>query len=70
MGTSTARIQERESNPRQPGLIDPVAADNVLFGSDYPHPQGLADPISFVDAIADQPQHQIAQITGGNLGRS
>jgi predicted TIM-barrel fold metal-dependent hydrolase len=56
-----------EEDPR--GLIELVGADNVLFGSDFPHPEGLADPIAFVEEIADLPQDQIAKIMGGNLGR-
>ena len=23
----------------------------MLFGSDYPHPEGLADPVSFLDEL-------------------
>ena len=32
------------------GLAELVGADRVLFGSDYPHPEGLADPVSYVEA--------------------
>ena len=56
-----------EEDPR--GLIELVGADNVLFGSDFPHPEGLADPIAFVDEISDLPRDQIAKIMGGNLAR-
>ena len=28
------------------GLVDLLGPDNVLFGSDYPHPEGMADPIT------------------------
>ena len=28
------------------GLIDLVGVDHVLFGSDYPHPEGMSDPIT------------------------
>ena len=51
------------------GLIDVIGVDNVVFGSDYPHPEGMADPISFVDEIADLPTEDQAKIMGGNLGR-
>lgn len=51
------------------GLIDLVGADNVLFGSDYPHPEGLADPITFVDDLAGVPHDDVAKIMGGNLAR-
>ena len=36
------------------GLVELLGADRVLFGSDYPHPEGMADPISFVDEL-DRP---------------
>jgi predicted TIM-barrel fold metal-dependent hydrolase len=30
------------------GLVDTIGAERVLFGSDYPHPEGVADPRSFL----------------------
>ena len=32
-------------------IIDVIGADHVLFGSDYPHPEGLAEPCSYVDHL-------------------
>ena len=29
-------------------LRDTIGADHVLFGSDYPHAEGLAEPTDFV----------------------
>ena len=29
----------------------PIGADHVLFGSDYPHPEGLREPADFVDRL-------------------
>lgn len=52
-----------------PGLIDVIGVDNVVFGSDYPHPEGMADPISFVDELAGLPPEAVAKVMGGNLGR-
>ncbi len=54
-----------EDDPR--GLADLIGIDNVLFGSDYPHPEGLADPISFVDELDDFSEDEKAKIMGGNL---
>ena len=34
-------------------LAQTLGAEQVLFGSDYPHPEGLADPISFADGISN-----------------
>jgi predicted TIM-barrel fold metal-dependent hydrolase len=44
-----------------------IGADRVLFGSDYPHPEGLADPRSYVEQLAQLPHDDIARIMGGNL---
>ena len=41
----------------------------MLFGSDYPHPEGLADPASYVDELAGLPEATIRNIMGGNLAR-
>jgi predicted TIM-barrel fold metal-dependent hydrolase len=35
-----------------PSLIERIGADRVLFGSDYPHPEGIAEPADFADEIA------------------
>ena len=34
-------------------LVDFLGPDNVLFGSDYPHPEGLAEPIAFAELIGN-----------------
>ena len=49
------------------GLVDLLGADHILFGSDFPHPEGLADPISYVDELRGLPDDQICKIMGGNL---
>jgi predicted TIM-barrel fold metal-dependent hydrolase len=56
-----------EEDPK--GLVALLGVDNVLFGSDYPHPEGLADPISFVDELDGLPPDDIAKVMGGNLSR-
>jgi predicted TIM-barrel fold metal-dependent hydrolase len=48
-------------------LIDLVGADHILFGSDYPHPEGLKDPISYMDELKDVSAEDQAKIMGGNL---
>jgi predicted TIM-barrel fold metal-dependent hydrolase len=37
------------------GLIDLIGADRVCFGSDFPHPEGLDDPLAWHDEIAELP---------------
>jgi predicted TIM-barrel fold metal-dependent hydrolase len=49
------------------GLTKLVGVENVLFGSDYPHPEGMSDPISYVDELAGLPEDDVAKIMGGNL---
>jgi predicted TIM-barrel fold metal-dependent hydrolase len=46
-----------------------VGVERVLFGSDYPHPEGLADPVTYVDALKKFSEADVAKIMGGNLAR-
>ena len=46
-----------------------VGVDRVLFGSDYPHPEGLADPVSYVDVLTKLDEADRKKIMGGNLAR-
>ena len=41
----------------------------MLFGSDYPHPEGMSDPITFVDDSEGLPKEDIKKVMGGNLNR-
>src|SRR5579875_3860770 len=50
-------------------LVEVMGADHVLFGSDYPHPEGLADPLSYVDDLAGRPGDEVEKIMGANLAR-
>jgi len=51
-------------------LIDAMGADHLVFGSDWPHPGGLAEPRSFVDHLpASLSREELAGIMGGNLAR-
>ncbi len=52
-----------------PDLVGLMGADRVLFGSDYPHPEGLADPASFIDDLAGIGEADQAKIMGGNMAR-
>jgi hypothetical protein len=56
-----------EEDPK--GLVELLGADNVLFGSDYPHPEGMADPITYVDRLDAFDDEGKAKIMGGNLAR-
>jgi predicted TIM-barrel fold metal-dependent hydrolase len=50
-------------------LADLIGVDHVLFGSDYPHPEGLADPASYVAQLEGAPEGTVRKIMGGNLAR-
>jgi predicted TIM-barrel fold metal-dependent hydrolase len=51
------------------GLVKLIGADNVLFGSDFPHPEGMYDPIGFVDQLDGLAEDDKAKVMGGNLNR-
>jgi predicted TIM-barrel fold metal-dependent hydrolase len=48
------------------GLRDAIGADRILFGSDYPHGEGLADPISFVNDLPGFSKQDIRLIMRDN----
>jgi predicted TIM-barrel fold metal-dependent hydrolase len=50
-------------------LAGVVGVDRVLFGSDWPHPEGLADPVTYVDTLSKFDEADQAKIMGGNLAR-
>ncbi|TDT98379.1 putative TIM-barrel fold metal-dependent hydrolase [Streptomyces sp. 846.5] len=50
-------------------LAGVVGVERVLFGSDWPHPEGLADPVTYVDTLSKFDEADQAKIMGGNLAR-
>jgi predicted TIM-barrel fold metal-dependent hydrolase len=50
-------------------MAELLGEDRVLFGSDYPHPEGLADPRSYFNALEGMTEELQAKIMGGNLTR-
>ena len=52
-----------------PALAELIGETNVLFGSDYPHPEGLADPASYVKELEGASEETVRKIMGGNLAR-
>jgi predicted TIM-barrel fold metal-dependent hydrolase len=54
-----------EEDPR--GLVEFLGAERVLFGSDYPHPEGMSDPLSYVDELAGLSEADVRRIMGGNI---
>ena len=51
-------------------LAGELGIDHLLFGSDWPHPEGLAEPCSYVDHLPKSfTQEDVEKIMGGNLAR-
>jgi predicted TIM-barrel fold metal-dependent hydrolase len=44
-----------------------VPIDHLFFGSDYPHPEGLADPLSYATRHPELTDDEMAQVMGGTL---
>ena len=57
-----------EENPR--GLIEMVGIDRVVFGSDYPHIEGMSQPLTYVDELEGLSHDDIAKVMGGNLAEA
>jgi predicted TIM-barrel fold metal-dependent hydrolase len=47
-------------------LVKLVGADRVIFGSDYPHAEGLADPVSFVKELDGVPAADVRKVMYDN----
>lgn len=54
-----------EEDPKD--LVDLLGSGRVIFGSDFPHVEGLADPVSYLDELEGLARPDIERIMGGNL---
>ena len=53
------------------GLIKALGTDKVVFGSDFPHPEGLADPVSYAAELEGTfSEEEVRKIMGGNLAEA
>ncbi|MGW1028570.1 amidohydrolase family protein [Streptomyces sp. NPDC002577] len=50
-------------------LIDAMGADHVLFGSDYPHPEGLRQPRDYIPRLADCDAAVSRKVLRGNTAK-
>ncbi len=48
-------------------LADEIGVEHVVFGSDFPHPEGLAEPLSFLDELRDFDAGDVQKIMSANL---
>jgi predicted TIM-barrel fold metal-dependent hydrolase len=56
--------------PDPKGLLDlGISADHLMFGSDFPHPEGMADPLAYSDVVADLTPEDQALIMGGTISQ-
>ena len=57
--------------PDPKGLIDlGIPVDHIMFGSDFPHPEGMEDPLAYSEIVADLSAEQQAMIMGGTLAKA
>ncbi len=49
------------------GLIDLIGADRVCFGSDYPHPEGLENPLEWADELTGTSAADVERIMSSNM---
>jgi predicted TIM-barrel fold metal-dependent hydrolase len=48
-------------------LAELLPIDHLVFGSDYPHPEGLADPLSYLDHLDGLTDAEVERVMGGTL---
>jgi len=57
--------------PDPKGLLDMgLRADRLMFGSDFPHPEGLGDPLAYSEVVEGLSQEDQELIMGGTLARA
>jgi predicted TIM-barrel fold metal-dependent hydrolase len=45
-----------------------MSPEHILFGSDYPHPEGMADPLNWAKEIGELfAAADVRSIIGGNM---
>lgn len=50
-------------------LVGLIGVGRVRYGSDFPHPEGLAQPRHYADTLQPLSVDDQAKIMGGNLAR-
>lgn len=50
-----------------PRIVELLGPNRVLFGSDWPHPEGLKNPLSYVKDLEGMPEEHIKMIMHSNL---
>ncbi len=52
-----------------PELIDAVGPDVAIFGSDWPHPEGLVEPVEFADGLGGLSYRQVRNVMRSNTAQ-
>ena len=47
-------------------MVELLGADRVLFGSDFPHPEGMVEPATYVDLMHRTPPDQVRKVMHDN----
>ena len=61
------RRAQRE--PLSQSLLEMLPADHLMYGSDFPHPEGMGDPLGYSEVVENLPMETQALIMGGSLGK-
>ncbi|MGE0880298.1 MAG: amidohydrolase family protein [Acidimicrobiia bacterium] len=57
--------------PDPKGLLDlGIPADRLMFGSDFPHPEGMSDPLAYSEVIENLDLETQALIMGGTIAKA
>ncbi len=48
-------------------ILDVLTPDSLVFGSDFPHPEGLPDPVTYVHQLRDLPEEDQRKVMSENL---
>ena len=64
-GAAPQRVHPRLPEPDPIGLIELLGVDNTMWGSDFPHPEGMRDPLAF----SEDDREPLARHAQGRHGR-
>jgi predicted TIM-barrel fold metal-dependent hydrolase len=57
--------------PDPQGLVDlGIPADRLMFGSDFPHPEGMGDPLQYSEVVDGMAQEDQELIMGGTVAKA
>jgi predicted TIM-barrel fold metal-dependent hydrolase len=57
--------------PDPKGLLDMgIPADRLMFGSDFPHPEGMADPLNYSEVVSGLSSEEQELIMGGSIAKA